>query len=317
MLSCIASHAAVASSDWASLIWQNDLFTGKDGGGYTNGVYGSLYHHQTNPSNRWDESPWLVRPLAWSLPEGFDRAIRAHTVGQAMSTPENIDNPHYTPGDLPYAGLVFWRSSLTTVKDNYADTVSTTLGIVGPASGAEQAQKFVHKVVGATEPRGWDNQLHNEAVFQFGRGRVWRVSAREFENIEMDLLTVVDASIGTLSSGIGVGFMWRMGEGLVNSYPTSALMSSRYFAPANIGVGWNIFIGVGGNYSFNDIMVDGNTFRDSASAPLEHSQSGLLIGWSYSWDDYSLSFTFEESGGVARSGTASQSFGSLTLAWRR
>jgi hypothetical protein len=37
-----------------------------------------------------------------------------------------------------------------------------TVGVVGPASFAEQTQKRIHEIVNADEPRGWNTQLKNE-----------------------------------------------------------------------------------------------------------------------------------------------------------
>jgi len=36
------------------------------------------------------------------------------------------------------------------------------LGIVGPASFAEETQSLVHELLASQRPNGWDNQLKNE-----------------------------------------------------------------------------------------------------------------------------------------------------------
>ncbi|WP_232771323.1 lipid A-modifier LpxR family protein [Colwellia sp. 12G3] len=41
-----------------------------------------------------------------------------------------------------------------------------SIGIVGPASGTEQLQGSIHKLLGASTPQGWPYQVENTATFQ-------------------------------------------------------------------------------------------------------------------------------------------------------
>ena len=40
-------------------------------------------------------------------------------------------------------------------------------GIVGKSSGAEWTQKTIHKIIGASYPKGWESQLEDDFGFQF------------------------------------------------------------------------------------------------------------------------------------------------------
>jgi hypothetical protein len=53
--------------------------------------------------------------------------------------------------------------------DRVSDQLSLILGFVGPVALAEPAQTFIHRLTGADEPQGWDNQLQQE---KFGSGLV-------------------------------------------------------------------------------------------------------------------------------------------------
>src|SRR3546814_11387319 len=46
------------------------------------------------------------------------------------------------------------------------DQMQVSLGVVGPASLGEPAQKLVHHIVASPQPQGWDTQIKNEPTLQ-------------------------------------------------------------------------------------------------------------------------------------------------------
>lgn len=311
-----APAKTIAGADWASLTWDNDIFLGKDNG-YTNGWYASWFetdmeeHKAVNPS-------FLVSPLLWSMSDGGEPLfkINTHTIGQAMVTPRDITRENPNRDDLPYSGLFFYTNAHFHVHDQYADKVSTTVGIIGPASGAERTQKFVHRALDADRPRGWDYQLENELVFRISRSRIWRLWASGNGSGKTDVLVSAEGNLGTLESSLGGGLMWRYGRGLAETYVTPAFHSSRSSNPLSIDGGWYVYLGVSARYLANYIFVDGNTFTDSRSAELDHSQFGVTTGITYSWRNVSMTFAVEDMNVLEDRLEGTDRFGSLTLAWR-
>ena len=304
---------ARAEVDWASIIWHNDIFANKDGGGYTNGLYLSWY----DLSNEGEEKlkpPLLTLPLAWMQDDNAPLAYAAHTLGQAMVTPRDISKEIPDPNDAPYAGLLFFRSSYIVVDDNFADAVSLLIGVLGPASGAEKTQRLIHKITDSTEPKGWDSQLGNEPIGQISRTGVWRFASHETSPVDMVLLANI--SLGNLESSAGGGLILRAGTGLQKSFSTAALLTGRISNPMAIDGGWYMYAGVTADYVHNQIFINGNTFRDSPSANLRHEQYGLYGGISYSWDNVSMSLSYQEGSALDTNATAREEFGALTLAWR-
>ncbi len=53
------------------------------------------------------------------------------------------------------------------------DTTEIQIGMVGPSSLAEDAQKFIHKVRDLQRPNGWDNQLKDELGLALAFERKW------------------------------------------------------------------------------------------------------------------------------------------------
>lgn len=289
----------------------NDIFMASDDG-YTNGLYGSWYYYGRDDEQ--PESNWLVWPLKWSMPDKKgDLSANAFSIGQSMFTPKDILTSNPDPDDIPYAGLLFLSNTYLVSYDAHADFISTIIGIVGPASGAEAMQKLIHELSDSDEPQGWDYQLENEIVFKFTRGRIWRNWVSE--NGHFDILSGADMGIGTLESSINAGFTLRGGENLSLSHVSATLIPSRTSNFIAVNDGWFAYLMVGGRLIANQIVYNGNTFRDSRSIELDHTHLAFTTGLAYSWDKISitlayadLSFTNDERSNVSR-------FGTLTVGW--
>jgi len=98
----------------------------------------------------------------WSLPyvrwlpfinePGFQRNV-ALSMGQNMYTPTDISREDLIEDDRPYAGWAYLGIAFHSKNERRLDTMEFQLGIVGPASGAEQAQKVVHRKIDNPRPK--------------------------------------------------------------------------------------------------------------------------------------------------------------------
>lgn len=312
-ISLLISQPALAEVNWISASWDNDAAAGKDGGGYTNGLYFS-WRQRNESGEALTEPPLLTLPLAWMLRSNPTYAYKVHSIGQAMVTPDDIAKEIPDPADAPYAGLLYWRSSYAIVKNDFADHVATLVGIVGPSSGAEEVQKFVHRVVGANQPKGWEYQLDDEFVWQLQRTAVWRFAT--VDSSPFDAVLLADLAVGNLESLAGAGLFLRAGSGLARSYSTMGFVSSRISTPIAASEGWYIYLGGTGHYVHNQILVDGNEFGKRASQELEHHQYSLMAGFTYSWQRASVCLSYQSDTEPSQSQTARKNFGAMTLAWR-
>lgn len=307
------SQQTFAELNWVSASWDNDVVAGKDGGGYTNGIYFSL-GQRNDPGDEVTKSPLLTLPLAWMVDDDPTYAYKMHTLGQAMVTPEDITKKIPDPADAPYAGLLYLRSTYVVVKNDFSDHVATLVGVVGPSSRAEQVQKFVHKVVGSDHPKGWDYQLKDKFVWQIQRTAVWRFSTED--SSPFDAVLLADLVGGNLESRAGAGLFLRAGSGLARNYSTMGFLSSRISTPVAVSDGWYVYMGGTANYVHNQILVDGNEFGTSASKGLENYQYSLMAGITYAWERTSVCFSFQSDTDPSESRTARKNFGAITLALR-
>lgn len=204
---------------------------------------------------------------------------------QRMQTPDNIQKSELIIDDLPYAGLLAWQGTLYAWDDRVSDQLSLYLGAVGPITLAEETQTFVHGLTGAEEPNGWDNQIENEPIFKVEIQRVWSLYRSAGKGKQFDILGLWGAGIGNLESATKAGFAIRWGTNLQSSFPTFGLQADRQVNPLSLTPDndFYLFFGARAGVVFNDILIDGNTFRDSHSVPLEHNQDQVSTGivWSF------------------------------------
>ncbi len=320
MSALASSGSALADTDWVSITTDNDAFVGNDNG-YTNGIFVSWYDGLEGEKA---EPGFLARAMLWSLPDSSSSTldIDIGTIGQIMVTPDDIelDPPILPPDSLPYAGLLFYADTFLRIQETHADRISVTIGVVGENSFAEEAQEFVHDIIGADEPCCWDTQLDDEIVFQIGRGRVWKTWESDSGNA--DFLLAADVELGTISSSVGTSFMIRYGAELRKSYAMALLINSRTTNPVATQGGWYVFAGASANYLANHIFLDGSKSYDDDLEEIDYDAESVAVtaGLAYSWKKWSLTFAMNNLDVLNDSdGDPNEEFtkyGTLTVAWK-
>ena len=313
------NKAPTAVDSFATLTFENDLFAGVDGG-YTNGIgYSWGYAPYTDYADT-SAPDWLLSlgdVLFIDRNNNKDKAV-SYSIFQIMQTPENIKKAELIADDLPYAGMLGWKGTLYAWDNNVSDQFSVILGVVGPASLAKDAQKVVHRLTGSDRPQGWDNQLHNELVFQITAQRSWRFSLNDESGFGSDLLTFASGGVGTSASEVATSAMIRFGSGLEESFPAVSILPGRDINPlAGSGADhFYMFLGVQAHYTFNDIFVDGNTFKDSHSVTLKNEGFTVTAGAVWNWEQWGLLFSIAETSSNFEERDNKGRFGSLSMSYR-
>jgi hypothetical protein len=196
-------------------------------------------------------------------------------LGQNIYTPQNLLTSAPIKNDRPYAGWLYTGPIFQRrekISDHFAvmENFEINLGVVGPASLAEEAQKTVHRWLFPDDiPQGWGNQLKNEPGLVLKYERQWRWSpadatARYFDvlpHIGGDLGNVFTLATGGLSMRAGWNLPDNFGEQIIDSPATTSspfMADSRFFSAYFFG-------GVDGRAVAHDITLDGNSFRDGPS----------------------------------------------------
>ena len=319
---CVMPATADSNEGGLTITVENDVFTGSDNN-YTNGLGVSWVSADLKT---YDEDKFVSKwGRFWSfLPFVGDEGYTTYaswTLAQEMHTPDDIENPNPPLDDEPYAGVLYVDSMLYAKKERWAHVWQMKLGVVGPASQAENTQQDFHDLMGGDEPMGWDTQLPDEPVFNVGYTAAHLTAAGSVgERAQWRMVSVGSAAVGTYFTGVGAGVYGEIGWNLVDAFGITALRSGLNTA-STVGVGrvqgWSVsfFGGVGGYGVGHYLPLDGTVFNDSRSVDTEPfigmGSLGLCVrhgGMVVSLAGTYFTDTFETQ-------RENSSFGTLSMSW--
>ena len=112
--------------------------------------------------------------------------------------------------DRPFAGYLYIGSTPKFImyKNESNLKISARLGVVGPASGAEGVQNFVHNTFGFYHIKGWQYQVKNDPELNLS-AEYNKLLART-NGVDMSLSAY--ANLGNGFTGAGVGPLLRIGN---------------------------------------------------------------------------------------------------------
>lgn len=308
LLGILASFAMEAQSEsrYGVMNLQNDLFVGRDGGGYTNGAFLASVRVSSDADSPL-HTPALLSFVAPWLGAG-KASLVSFSAGQIIVTPRDLRRSAPDPEDAPYVGGLAFRAAQIEIRKNRSDLVALSLGVIGPAAGAEQTQKAIHSVINAETPMGWDTQVSNRALVALERSIAWRLASSDRPGASQrsgDMILQTGATLGNLETLAGASVLLRYGIGLEQSFPTTMSITGRSGDPFLFGEGWFVFGGVSGEHVFHHIGI-------GESSALRKSRAALVVGLSFGWRDGALTFALKSADPLIASSSRRQSFGSLT-----
>ena len=325
-----ASTAPDAGPQTLTVLFENDLFGDSDQQ-YTNGFKMNWMSPNLKALGEAPGVPtWLLRAVRGlnafehaALGENERAFNLGFSVGQLMFTPGDTQAVQLVEDDRPYAGWLFGGLTLVSKTDYVADTFDVQVGMIGPASLAEDAQRLVHELRGFDVPQGWQNQLSNEPAFLLYYERKWRVlSAPLVSQFGYDLITHVGLAAGTVMDYGAAGAEFRLGWHLPQDFGTSLIRpGGDSNAPSTVsgaggrsrGFGAYGFAAVGGRLVARNIFLDGNTFEGSHSVDKKIPVGDLILGASVIYDGIKLSYAQVFRSREFDGQTRRHNFGSLNL----
>jgi hypothetical protein len=283
-----AADEAPKTGVW-NLFVENDLFYGSDDN-YTSGVAMAWVASPTPPP---DWAVRIARSVPW-FPE-IGEIRHGYIVGQNMYTPKDITLAEPLPGDRPYAGWLYATIGLGVESTGQTDQFAFTVGVVGPASLAEQSQKAIHELIGSPEPKGWDTQLRNEPGIELAYQRRWRdVASARFADLEMDMTPHAGGALGNVYTYANAGITVRLGKRLASDLGPMRIRpsppGSGFFIPSDT-FSWYVFAGVDGRAVARNIFLDGNTWKDSRSVRKKYLVGDYQWGLAVTWKGTRLTYT--------------------------
>ena len=286
-------HALEDDSGFWSLQVENDLWGSEDDRFYTNGWQFSFSSPKSPPAyleKISDHIPFYAKG---------ETGYYGYTLGQKIFTPENIDASELLVNDRPYAGWLFVE---TFIGHRYFDRgdrekingLILTLGIVGPASLGEEAQRAVHRITSSDDPNGWDNQLENELGLNATFLQKWRYILDFDERLQSEVSLHTGLTLGNVYSYASLGMMLRWGTYLKNDIGPPTISPGFPGLPVfniNRRGNWYLFAGIEARAVAHNIFLDGNTNVDSHSVNKEELVGDLQVGVAIHYNDARISFS--------------------------
>jgi hypothetical protein len=311
---CGTRAAAEPEKNTLSILFENDLFYNADHD-YTNGV---LAAYTTAPQDTPDWAVDVARRLPFLDWTGDVRT--RYALGQDMFTPHNLKLKNPPPTDRPYAGFLYASMGLVTDTGTDLDQLQVTLGVIGPASLAEDAQKWIHGIIHGQDPQGWSTQLRDEPglVIQYEHS-IKLIEPQSVLGMIFDAEPHFGAAIGNVYDYANVGAMARLGFNLPRDYGPlridPSLPGSGFFEPSG-DVGAYIFAGVDGRAIARNLFLDGSTFQRSRSVSKMNLVGDFEVGAAVTFRAFQLSFTHVFRSREYKTQTADDQFGAVNLSVR-
>ena len=297
LLLCATAGWAAESTDTykgaLTFTLENDAFTGSDNN-YTNGVG---FTWVSNEISTFDEQSFVRRwSKFWSfLPfvgNSGSRTFASWSIAQEMHTPDDIENPDPPLDDQPYAGVLYLDSAIYTRQERWAHAWQLRVGVVGPASHADDVQRWYHEVTGNHKPMGWSTQMPNELVVNVGYTGSYLLAAGELGgSASWRVIPVANVGLGNYFTGAGLGLYGEIGWNLVDAFGGTALRQG-FNGASTVGVGpvkgWSVSLsgGVAGYGVVHYLPLDGTVFKDSRSADSEPFIGMGTLGLSVRHDNF-------------------------------
>ena len=326
-----ANDSSVESATWR-FEFDNDVFFKKDNK-ISSGW--SLQKHSA-VAESWEtleDVPGFVRHWGKAIPTLTEEGLiyRAGiAIGQVIQTPGDLSRSDLIEDDVPYAGALTLQATWYAFNDKEFRGSEITVGVVGPASLAEQTQKMVHNVLpNSSEPKGWDHQLSTEPVINFNymrKRKIWRWGNPA--DISFDTAIDGNVALGNLFTQASAALEMRFGHNMPKGFvyvPDPIGLSMHYLAslkPANPqAASYYATLVLRGSAFAHNIFLDGNTFRDSHSVDKKPLVGLVIFGMHYERKNWGIHFGVMESSDNVDTSKASaaegrERLGTIDVEWR-
>lgn len=149
--------------------------------------------------------------------------------------------------------------------------MTINLGIVGPQSYADEAQKLFHSVTGDDKPQGWHNQIKNEPGIIIAYSHAQRLLDYKItDGFRTDFIGGLGANLGNVNTEGRIKALGRIGFNLPYNFEAQRIDAASGQDVEWIETSkadWHLYLSFGGIARFvgYDITLDGNTFANSRS----------------------------------------------------
>jgi lipid A 3-O-deacylase len=239
---------------------------------YSSGIYFSYRR------NLGADSFWFRK---FNKNENIEKAIISYSFEHRFYTSKNIEDTFVGFIDRPYAGWVNFAVGLNYhYKNSSFFKVKFDLGILGPATKAEELQIWFHDKFNMKVPRGWEYQINNTLAANINLNYRKQIFISSNNNFEISTESALQA--GTIRDNLRTGLAFRFGElgSFANSLFTKSNIGQERVKFKEIPIGERIqevyfFYRISTEYVVHNTTIDGN-FIGTESAFTKESKPWVL-----------------------------------------
>ncbi len=242
-------NSSVYADSW-SFFWENDLLVGSDDQ-YTNGI-GLTWMSEAlchSDLSKFEQVYGEIMRDMVNSPQWADlqscRQIAGIKVSQGVITPTDTTEEELIEDDLPYSGYLTHTFLMFEWDQESISRYHFNIGLVGPSSGAEFSQKYLHRIIGNGEPKGWDNQLSDQLTAGIGYSYsqfLWQGELNDGNGL--DLRMIAGAEVGNFYTGALLGSMARYGYNYPrNVGPIDGFTLEGINSDTDSSYGWSVNLG--------------------------------------------------------------------------
>ncbi|TNF45972.1 MAG: lipid A deacylase LpxR family protein [Bacteroidetes bacterium] len=267
-LTCAENLDSLSFNQHKELIlkWDNDMFVYKDYY-YTQGANIAVVHPalRKNPAN-----------IALLKLKNADNYFGLELT-QEIYTPKNVTDSLLNTVDRPYSGTLFISSFVVSSvpAKKLKLTSQLDLGVLGPLSGAKQAQQYIHEWLNLGFPGGWDFQIKNRPYINYNLSiHKTLISVPEF----FDLIGKSDLRIGNIHNDFRLGGEIRIGR--MNDFYKGINLSNRKYDD-NRDFQFFMFAGSGATFVLYNATLMGGIIPPENNHYFDFNQIEKLVGEFY------------------------------------
>lgn len=207
--------------------------------------------------------PDFLANLGRSLWDGGQQRV-GFDLSQQIYTPTGTTASVPSPYDRPYAGVLLGNFALMSDTEDSRSVLNLSVGVVGPAAGAETVQNGFHDIIGQAHTNGWGGQISNVPAVEILHERTWRLPMGTVAGLETDALPSLTIGLGDLRDYIQTGVTFRFGQGLNSDFGVPrvrpGLSGGDVFTPTR-PFAWYVFAGADGQAVGYDMLLQSSPFR--------------------------------------------------------
>lgn len=229
-------------------------------------------------------------------------------IGQELYTPFD-DERHPVPGDRPYAGWLYLGMIGRSVRASGTRAVGLRLGVTGPPSLAEEAQKLIHRWFDLRRPLGWNYQIPFEpgAVLLYEEVRTWPFAAPG-RPWSLSVEPGWGAALGNVRTGAHAGLALRIAWNAPrpNGWRSTGSSDLRAYVEGRVR----------GSLVLHDLFLDGSTWAESVRVDKELFVPRTELRLGIGLPDVGLEYRVVHSGKQFGSQPVTHTYSSIVLVVR-